>query len=83
MSDDDFDRLFHGNDDLPAELLRRCYDLRIRLVKFDSGDISGTFKLEGNLALERAGDHDDLPHEVDIALLHQLLARFEKSTAQD
>ena len=77
---DRFSKLF--TDDLGAELLRRSYDLKIRLTRL-GGETCGSFKLEGSLSLERpeddAGDvAEDSPDELDVKLLRRLLAKFQE-----
>ena len=84
MTTNRFGNLF--DDDLGNEVLKRSYDLTIRITKC-CGDVCGSFKLEGRLSLEREdnddqdedGDTEDEPRdELDVKLLRRLLDRFEK-----
>ena len=74
---------FQFPDDLGEELLKRSYDLTIKLTK-EGNDVFASFKLEGMLTLDRpeAEAEDDTaeipPDELDVKLLRRLLARFQE-----
>ena len=68
-------------DDLGDELLRRSYDLTIRLTKFE-GEVCASYKLEGLLNIdqpESEGDTEEIVRdELDVKLLRRLIDRFQE-----
>lgn len=73
---------FLDDEALGSELLRRGYDLTVRITKCCDG-VFGSFKLEGNLLADRDDelkeDEEPPPEELDVKLLRRLLDRFEKA----
>lgn len=59
------------------ELMRRAYDLRIRLTK-SGDDLVGSFSLEGTMTLPGKAD-EGAPQTLDQKFLCDLIERFQRS----